>query len=175
MTADSETYEQIETVRLVLEPIDESHAPLLFPLLTDQRLYDYIEERPPAVVEVLKKRYRTWRSFWNENPDEQWFNWAARLRGVNEYVGWFQATLRPEYALIAYMVFVPYQGRGFAREGCEAVMTHLATTYRKQRIRATIDPRNVASIAVARSLGMTGVPNDTPDLWFEREVEPNRV
>jgi RimJ/RimL family protein N-acetyltransferase len=169
------TFEQLETPRLVLEPIHESHASSMFAAISDPRLYAYVDERPPPVVEVLEKRYKTWRSSWNENPNDLWLNWAARTRSPEEYVGWFQATVRPRYALIAYVVFTDHQRRGYAREACEAMIGHLVAAYGVGRVRATIDPRNEASIALARSLGMAEIPSDLPELWFELEVTRRRA
>ncbi len=172
MSSERATFEQIETERLVLEPIHEGLAPLMYDRLLDARLYAYIEERPPSSIELLEKRYKTWRLFWNENPNDIWLNWAARVRGTNEYAGWFQSTVRPAYALIAYMVFAPYQRRGYAREACRAIIDHVKTRFGTTVVRATIDPRNEASIALARSLGMTEVPTDTGELWFQLATKP---
>ena len=162
--------QQLETARLVLEPIEPAHAALLFPLLDDERLYAFVDERPPESQAALELRYRLWSVGRSPSGAEVWLNWAARLRGTNDYAGWFQSTVRASEALIAYMVFVPYQRRGYAHEGCEGMIAHLASAYGVKRIRATIDPRNTASIAVAKSLGMRAVPADSRDFLFERDL-----
>lgn len=164
------TYDQLETERLVLEPIAESHAPAMFEHLKDARLYEYIEEKPPPSMEVLEKRYKTWRSFWDENPNELWFNWAARIRGTNDYVGYVQATVRPAYALLAWVVFVERQRQGYAREATEAMIEHLANAWGVSAVRATIDPRNAASIELARALGLGRIGNQGTDLLFSMDL-----
>ena len=164
--------QQLETSRLVLEPIGPEHARVLYPYVSDERLYAYVDDRPPESEASLEMRYRLWAMGRSPIGDETWLNWAARVRGENEYVGWFQSTVRSKDALIAYAVFVPFQRMGYAREACTAIIAHLQDAYHVTRIRATVDPRNNASIAVARSLGMTAVPSDSLDLLFELKVSP---
>ena len=159
--------EQLETQRLVLEPIGPQHARTLFPLVADPRLYDFVDPRPPTSASELELRYRIWSRGVSPDGAELWLNWAARLRGSEEYVGWFQATVRADRtAEIAYVTFVDHQRRGFAREGCTAVIAHLVRSHDVDTIAATVDPRNEASIALAKSLGMERMDNAARDLRF---------
>jgi ribosomal-protein-alanine N-acetyltransferase len=146
--------EQLETERLVLEPLVPEHAAKLFALLSDAQLYEYLEADPPESVSVLEKRYSRWSTGRSPDGSEEWLNWAARLRGSDEYVGWFQATIGEDDAQIAYLVFIPYQRRGFAREASEAVIRHLIADKHIKKLRATADPKNAASIALAKALGL---------------------
>lgn len=123
--------------------------------MSDERLFDFVPERPPISERALEERYRTWSAGLSPDGSERWLNWAARLRGTDTYVGWFQATVRSDRtADIAYVVFVEHQKRGYAHEASTAVVGHLARDLRVERIYATIDPGNDASIALAKSLGM---------------------
>lgn len=47
-----------------------------------------------------------------------------------------------------------HQCRGYARESLEAVFEFMFGTWRARRVHASIDPRNLASAALLRSLGM---------------------
>jgi ribosomal-protein-alanine N-acetyltransferase len=159
--------EQLETERMVLEPIGPHHARTLFPLVSDARLFAYVDQEPPLSEKALEMRYRGWSTGLSPDGTELWLNWAARLRGTETYIGWFQATVRADLtAEIAYVTFVEHQQRGFAREASAAVIGHLIRVHRVTAIAATVDPQNEASIALARSLGMREQTNADKVLRF---------
>jgi len=163
--------EQLETERLVLEPIAPQHARTLFRFVSDIRLFTYVDQDPPTSERALEMRYRGWSTGLSPDGSEQWLNWVARLRGTEDHVGWFQATVRADRtAEIAYVTFVDHQRRGYAKEATAAVMAHLVRSYLVTSIIAMVDPRNEASIALAKSLGMREVASDRADLRFELEV-----
>lgn len=148
----------IETGRLALEPLVPAHASRVYHHLQEVALYTYIPQEPPGSVEEVEERYR--RLATRRSPDgrELWPNWAARLRSGGAYVGLFEATVRPDApALIAYTVFGPYQGRGYAGEGCRRMLAFLANDCGVRRVAAEIDTRNAASIALVESLGFARV------------------
>ena len=151
--------EQLETERLVLEPIGPHHARTLFPLVSDVRLFTYVDQDPPLSEKALEMRYRGWSTGLSPDGTELWLNWAARLRGTETYIGWFQATVHADpTAEIAYVTFVDHQRHGFAREASAAVIGYLIRVHRVSTIAATVDSRNDASIGLARSLGMREEP-----------------
>jgi RimJ/RimL family protein N-acetyltransferase len=142
------------TARLALELVWVEHAALLFTPLQDQRLYTYIPDDPPASLDALQNRYRRWERRASSDGREIWLNWAARLRATGEWIGAFQATIAENYhALLAYMIFLPYQRQGFAREGCQRVIERLANGYGVKVVAAEIDTRNAGSITLVESLG----------------------
>lgn len=159
--------EQLETDRLVLEPIAPQHAAVLFPLVSDIRLFTYVDQEPPESARALEMRYRGWATGVSPDGSERWLNWVGRLRGTGEYVGWFQATVRADRtAEIAYVTFVDRQRAGYAKEATAAVIAHLARSYLVTSIVARVDPRNEASIALAKSLGMREDEGAGDDLRF---------
>jgi RimJ/RimL family protein N-acetyltransferase len=142
------------SARLGLEPVRVEHAARLFTLLQDQRLYTYIPDDPPASLDALQDRYRRWERRASSDGREIWLNWAARLRATGAWIGTFQATIPDNYhALLAYLVFLPYQRQGFAREGCQRVIDYLGSGCGVKVVAAEIDSRNTASIALVESLG----------------------
>jgi RimJ/RimL family protein N-acetyltransferase len=145
----------LQTDRLSLESIVPEHAEKLFALLSDERLYEYLDAAPPESLPVLEQRYRRWSAGRSPDGSEVWLNWAARVRGTDEYVGWFQATIGADDAQIAYLVFVPYQRQGYALEVSEAIVRHLTVDLGVKIVRATADPKNKASIELAKALGLS--------------------
>jgi RimJ/RimL family protein N-acetyltransferase len=142
------------TTRLILEPTRTKHAAPLFTQLQDAQLYTFIPDDPPASLEALQDRYRRWQRRASPDGREIWLNWATRLLASGEWIGTFQATITADHqALLAYMIFAPYQRRGFAQEGCARVIEYLASAYSVKVIAAEIDTRNTSSIALVTSLG----------------------
>jgi RimJ/RimL family protein N-acetyltransferase len=93
-------------------------------------------------------------------PDgsEVWHNWMLRRREGGELVGTVQATVTGTAAELAWVVAVPYQGSGYAREGATAVVAWLRQGGVEHFV-AHVHPEHVASAAVARALGLA--PTDT--------------
>jgi RimJ/RimL family protein N-acetyltransferase len=87
-----------------------------------------------------------------------WLNWALRLAGTRELVGTVQATVTENTAELAWVLAVPHQGRGYAREAALAVRDRLLADG-ISRFVAHIHADHAASAGVARSLGMS--PTDT--------------
>lgn len=159
MPATPDPERALETPRLVLEPLTPAHAPALYPSLRDDRLYRFIPTDPPTSPTALATRYR--RLATRRSPDgrEAWLNWAMRRRNPpGPYVGTLEATVLPDRsAVIAYLVFVPDQRRGYAREGVAALLDHLLRDHPLDLIAAEVDTRNAASIALLAALGFARV------------------
>ena len=173
----------LATARLRLEPLLPRHAAQLYPCLRDEALYTFIPQEPPASLAAVEARYRRLAARRSPDGAEIWLNWAARLRGADEYVGTFQATVRADAtALLAYMIFTPFQRRGYAREGCVAVLACLAHEWGVTMVAAEIDTRNAASIALVEALGFTRVAlranadffkgSSSDEYRYERAVSP---
>ena len=59
-----------------------------------------------------------------------------------------------EEPALGYWLGEPYWGNGYAREAVRALLDFLFCTLGAHRVHASIDPRNIASAALLRSLGM---------------------
>lgn len=153
----------LETGRLVLEPLLPEHAPLLFEGLADERLHRFIPTDAPESAEALETRYRKLSSRRSPDGGDVWLNFAMRLREEGtlpkaSYVGMLEATVFPNRsAYIAYTVFVPFWRQGYAREGCARMLRHLLEDYRVLVVVAEMDTRNAASVSLAEALGFERV------------------
>jgi [ribosomal protein S5]-alanine N-acetyltransferase len=149
---------RLETERLFLEPILPAHAPVLYKCMQEERLYRFIPQDPPDTPRTLEDRYEFLSARRSPDGREAWLNWAVRERSSGEYAGTLEATVYDKgTAIIAYMVFVPYQRRGIAAEACGRLLQHLFEDYRVGMVAAEIDTRNVASIALVENLGFERV------------------
>lgn len=144
----------LHTARLVLEPLVEAHAALLFASFADPLLYTYIPGDPPASIDALRERYRRLEKRASPDGAERWLNWAARLVDAPSYVGLFEATVHEDAtASLAYFVFSAHGRRGYGVEGAGEVVRHLFESHRVRAVRANIDTRNLASIRLVERLG----------------------
>jgi len=82
--------------------------------------------------------------------------WAVELRETGAMVGNVGAFFRetwPEIE-IGWNTFHDHWGKGIASEAAAAVMRYAFDVRREKRVTALIDPRNEASLGVARHIGL---------------------
>ena len=141
------------TERLDLEPLRISHAAEAARAFADERLHTFTGGSP-ADEAALRNRYMVQLRGSSADGSATWLNWMVRRRDTRELVGTVQATVTGDAADVAWVVSVPHQGNGFAREAAGAMTGWL----RSQGVRsftAHIHPDHGASTAVARSLGLS--------------------
>ena len=148
---------RIETERLILEPINESHAAEMTALLAHPDLHTYVPSDPPE-LEKLKSRYKYWESRISPEGDELWLNWVGCLKSNGKLVGHFQAGVKTSLeASIAYTIGKDFQRQGLAYEGLANILELLFKKINAKSVKAWIDTRNLASINLVKKLGMTQV------------------
>jgi RimJ/RimL family protein N-acetyltransferase len=120
--------------------------------LDDDRLHAFTGGRP-ATDEELRGTFL--RQVAGHSPDgsQTWFNWVLRRRDIGEAIGTVQATVTGTDAELAWVVAVPNQGSGYAREAALAVRDRLRDAG-ISRFSAFIHPDHAASAGVARALGL---------------------
>lgn len=164
------TAEPIRTGRLRLDPLRVDDAAEMARALDDPALYRYLGKRPPD-----ERRLRTRYADLLEGSDEpgvSWCTWTVRTTDGHA-VGMAQAVVGPDVggprAVISWMVGSSWQRRGYATEASRAVMGWLRG-HGVATITAHIDPRNEASAAVARSLGLvpTSADHHGEQVWTDR-------
>ncbi|MFE0647243.1 GNAT family N-acetyltransferase [Streptomyces sp. NPDC059534] len=154
------------TARLELLPLRVEHAEEMAVVLADPRLHEYIGGEPDD-LERLRSRYRRMTAG-SPRPAEVWLNWVIRLRDEDRLVGTVQATVVDRIAEIAWVVGVPWQGRGIAREAVRALADRL-TEGPVDTLVAHIHPDHHASAAVARAAGLAPT-----DRWHDGEIRWER-
>jgi RimJ/RimL family protein N-acetyltransferase len=147
----------LETERLTLEPLRVEHAEEMWPLLDDKRLYTFTGGDPPTRDE-LRDAYRRRVSAGIVDGRQRWVNWVVRSRASGSVVGGMQATITfGEDGIVAEVAWIlghAHQGHGYAREAAAAMVAWLLEAGAAELI-AIIHPRHEASMALARSLGLS--------------------
>lgn len=145
----------LSTDRLALEPLRVDHAAELAPWLDDPRLHRYTGGRPETLAE-LEARYARQAVGHSTDGCERWLNWVVRRRSDGAALGCIQATVTAGEGLtaeLAWTIAVAFQRQGYAREAAGAVLGWLRTRGVRRFI-AQIHPEHLASMAVARALGL---------------------
>ncbi len=150
--------------RVVLEPLREEHAEEMALVLGDPRLYEYTGGQPMSAHELLSL-YQRQIAGPSDERGEQWLNWIVRRVDDDVAIGFVQATVSGEAqgeADIAWVIGMPWQGRGYATEAGLA-MVQLLKASGVTKLNAHIHPRHRASAKVAKRLGLTATTEVDPD------------
>jgi len=174
---------ELTSERLTLEPLQVEHATEMAALLNDVALHEFIGGEP-ATLDVLGQRYERQVVGHSPDGSEVWLNWVLRRRDTGEAVGTAQATItgygdddsgdddsgdddaggaddtgardvgHGTVADVAWVIAVPAQRQGYAREAAQAVVTWLGQQG-IEVIAAFVHPEHEASMSVARAIGLT--------------------
>ncbi|RJS91991.1 GNAT family N-acetyltransferase [Salinisphaera sp. Q1T1-3] len=137
----------IQTTRLTLEPLVESHAPAMFEVLNDPAIYEF-ENEPPSSIEFLAQRYRGLEGRLSPDRTQHWFNWVIRLNGCG-LCGYVQASVfQSGIACIAYELNSKHWRQGIGSEAVEAMLRELRITYSVSLFGAVLKSANFRSIAL---------------------------
>lgn len=143
------------TPRLRLDVLLERDAETLFQYRSDPSVALYQGWCPISRDEALDF-IRSQQQISLDVPDS-WLQLAIRLSSDGSLIGDLGMHL-PVDAEGSYefgITIAPaHQGKGYAREAVHALLDFLFRTLGAHRVHASIDPRNVASDALLRSLGM---------------------
>lgn len=158
---------ELVTARLQIDALLPTDAEALFACRAD-----------PAVA-----RYQGWcpadlaatREFIDAqplSPSHGWFQRAIRLREGGVLVGDLGVCLPkdPQNSVeFGVSIAPPFQGRGYSSEVVRALFGFVFEQLGRHRIHASVDPRNVASMAMLQALGMRQEAHHRESLWFKGE------
>jgi len=148
-------------------------------LLADRSLYSFYDDEASPSLDELRDRYSRQAVGISADGREVWHSWIVRERSSGAAIGFVQATVGATAgtslasvdtratpydgmtsAELAWVIAVPFQGRGYATEAAFAVLVGVrgpgsATGDDVTLVHAHIAPGHVASESVARHLGLT--------------------
>ena len=145
----------ISTERLVLYPLNVSHAEHMFHGLSDLGSYDFTPDLPYREVAALAERYARLERRRSPDGREVWLNWVIESAATQQLVGYVQFTVKPfeQRALVAYFVFASHRKQGIANEAVGAALSEVVASFQLTRVDAEIDTRNTASITLIERFG----------------------
>ncbi len=153
---------KLESLRLVLHPLDARHADLIYDDIVDERIWLYFPKLRPKSVDALRDRFLRWSAGPPRDvPAVAFENWVGFLREDLVPIGTFQATIMNDRtAHVAYSVFPRFWRNGYAVEAMSVVVEHVLHAHRVECLVASMDERNTASVKVARALGFSLVGSE---------------
>jgi RimJ/RimL family protein N-acetyltransferase len=127
-----------------LEPLSTAHAAPMEHVLADAGLYEFIGGSPPSRAD-LEARYAR-QVAGPRGAVFAWHTWIIRLVDGDEPVGYVQATVNGDdsVAELAWVVGMPWQGRGIASDAASAVV-EFVDACGVERVIAHVHPDHVAS------------------------------
>ncbi|WP_233590134.1 GNAT family N-acetyltransferase [Dyella dinghuensis] len=160
----------LATVRLRLDALREDDADELFRYRADPVVARYQGWRPTKQTEALD--FIRTQMQWSPETRGDWVQRAIRLTDHDALIGdlglhipvdtedsyEFGITIAPEH-----------QGKGYAYEAVRGLFDYLFDTFHARRIHASIDPRNQASDALMRALGMRQEAHFRERFWLHGE------
>ncbi|MFG2952407.1 GNAT family N-acetyltransferase [Streptomyces sp. NPDC048291] len=154
----------IRSERLDLLPLRVEHAEEMAVVLSDPALHIFTGGTPDT-VEALRSRYRRLTAG-SPDPAVCWLNRVIRLRAESCLTGYVQATVTGAVAEVAWVVGVPWQGRGIATEAARTLVDWL-WGQSVHTVIAHVHPDHHASAAVATAVGLrpTDLRQDDEIRW----------
>jgi len=101
-----------------------------------------------------------------------WFQFAIRMQSSGVLIGDLGVHVMaddPRQVEIGCTVAPAHQGLGYATEAVLGILGYLFECVHKHRVFASVDPRNTASIALLRRVGMRQEAHFHESLWFKGE------
>ncbi|MBL8546158.1 MAG: GNAT family N-acetyltransferase [Hyphomonadaceae bacterium] len=143
----------ILTPRLELRRTRIEDAAAMFDALRNPAMYTYLPRNPPQNVADIEERFRRVVQETAQDRDDQWLNWTVWIRETGVGIGMIEATVKPDdHVEIGYSFDPRMWRRGYGKEAVTAMINALRTSGAAS-FEASIDIRNDASKALARSLG----------------------
>jgi RimJ/RimL family protein N-acetyltransferase len=143
------------TARLRLDALRESDADALFQYRADPSVALYQGWCPATRAEALE--FIRAQQDASMDKRDSWFQRAIRLSDDGTLIGDMGLHIPRDHEdsyEFGITIAPSHQGDGFAREAMQALFDVLFGTFGVRRVHASIDPRNLASAALLRSLGM---------------------
>jgi RimJ/RimL family protein N-acetyltransferase len=145
----------IHTPRLLLDALQPADAEMFFAYRADPEVARFQGWCPADVDEA--RTFIAAQSQLSFDHVDGWVQRAIRLHENGELVGDIGLNLPAEHeASVEFGISIApaHQGRGYARKAVRGCFEHVFGVMGRHRIQASVDPRNVASIALLKRLGM---------------------
>lgn len=155
---------ELATARLRVDALRPADAEGLFACRADPAVARY-QGWCPADLAAAREFIDAQR----QPPSSGWCQRAIRLRESGMLIGDLGLCLpeAPQDSVEFGVSIAPaYQGRGYASEALRAMFAFVFGQLGRHRIRASVDPRNLASMALLRALGMRQEAHHRESLWL---------
>ena len=160
----------LRSKRLYLRKLNASDAGKLFHYRSDpnvSRFQGWTPVSESAALVFIEDQSKS-----EPNISGQWFQLAICLREDGDLIGDLGLHFPADddrQAEFGISLDPAHQGQGYAGETLDAAMSYLFDSLGKHRVFCSVDPRNTASVAMVRRLGMRQEAHFVKSLWFKNE------
>ncbi len=164
------TYSPLRTERallrtMTLDDVDAVHAYQSDPEVCRYMLYE------PRTRDEVAQKIEQWQHHARLAEDGDDLELAIDVDevGVVGHMYFKLVSVNDQTAEIGWALHRDHQGRGYATEGARALLDYAFGTLGLHRVRAELDPRNDASVALCHRLGMRHEAHFVEDMWLKGE------
>ena len=160
----------LSTPRLQFDSLRPEDADALFRYRADPVVARYQGWCPASVVEA--RAFIAAQQMLTLDTPGSWVQQAIRLRTDGTLVGDLGVHMpesREESVEFGVTIAPHSQRHGYASEAARALFAHVFGPMDRHRVHASVDPRNLASMAMLRGLGMRQEAHHRQSLWFHDE------
>jgi len=145
---------ELATARLVLRRPREDDLPTFFAIMSDPRAMRYWSTAPHASLEVTREWLARKIARNADGGEDFGIEFEGRL------IGEVGAGRLPDFG---FMLHPDFWGQGLATEASRACIAHIFAAHDVPTLKADVDPRNLASLAVLTKLSfvVTGTAQNT--------------
>ena len=159
----------LETNRLILKPLNASHAQNFFEMDSNPNVHKYLWNKP---VEKIEKSVANIESVIKQYETNGIGRFAMHLKENNDFVGWcglkFNTELvnnKTNFYDIGYRLNEKYWGQGYATEASLPWITYGFKEMEIKKIEAAAHKDNMASNKILEKIGLTFT-----DTYLEDEI-----
>ena len=157
----------LRTARLTIRPVTAADVADLHAYQSDPDVCRYLPYEPRTRAEVADK-VAQWSAALSLSGEGDY--WILALERDRRVIGDLYFALKSDGgADIGWLLHPGHSGRGYMTEAAGALLDLAFTELARHRVRAVLDPRNTASAALCRRLGMRQEAHFVEDLWFKGE------
>ncbi|WP_346778646.1 GNAT family protein [Burkholderia sp. Ac-20353] len=160
----------IETERLVLDPLSQEDAKDLFSYRSDPEVARYQGWQPSNFEEAAD--FISEQSNIKFGQADQWCQLAIRSKHTRELIGDFGVhfpSTKEDPIEFGLSLKPAEQRKGYAREVMVAGIDLAFREWGYRRLIASVDPRNTASMALCRALGLRQEAHHVESYYFHGE------
>ena len=142
---------ELSSKRLILRPLRPGDAPALATYRNDPAVARYQSWELPYTVQDARQLIA--EMIGRAPVDEGWVQIGLESRAEGVLLGDVALNTSGRQAEIGVTLTATAQGRGYAAEALQALISHAFGTLKLEQVRAEIDPRNVAALRLLLTLG----------------------
>jgi RimJ/RimL family protein N-acetyltransferase len=159
----------LETERLILRPLQERDAEAFSTYRSDPEVARYQGWEAPYSLEQAAQFIQKMQSVTLGSPGH-WFQIALDRKNDGAMIGdcaFIRLIEDPRQAEIAVTLARPFQGHGYAAEALTCLICYLFANFKLHRVRANIDPANIASARLLKRIGMRYEGRFVESAWLK--------